>query len=369
VANQGDRQFLREFFGRLDVSQMPASPTNRFADDPVVAELGERFFFDKNLSADNTVACVSCHVTDANFADPNTVSIGIGGQVSLRRAPSAMHVGWMEFTLWDGRADSAWSQPLKAMEAPHEMGITRTEVAHYVSAVYTSAYTDAFGSLPKLPNSPFRGKPGDVEWEQMFEEDQDAINEVFVNVGKAIEAYERTLVCDNTRFDRFLDGADNLSQQEIDGAIEFVQSGCAGCHSGALLTDNEFHNIGIASDVFEDDLGREAAYELMDNDEFSSESKWSDDPAFGTAKIDRAFEEPDATGAFKTPSLRGVGQRTAFMHNGSIDRLERVLSFYRAASQGARQPGHLGQLDPFVRELEVLDDRAIIAFLRTLDCE
>jgi cytochrome c peroxidase len=111
-----------------------------------------------------------------------------------------------------------WRQPLFALENEREMNFTRAEVAHFIAQNYTSSYEAVFGSLPDLSDVPLRAHPGDAAWDALSPELQNAVDRVFVNTGKALEAYERRLVCADTRFDR---GDIQLTLAELDGAARF----------------------------------------------------------------------------------------------------------------------------------------------------
>ncbi|MEM1347570.1 MAG: cytochrome c peroxidase [Myxococcota bacterium] len=362
---------LSEHFEPLEASAMPASPTNRFADDPLAAAMGEELFFDRGLSADGSIGCVSCHNPGLGFSDARSVSVGVGGREGRRLAPGIWNVGYLAtgWTLWDGRADSLWVQPLLAIEDSNEHDFSRVEVYHYIRSEYAQTYREVFGPLPDLEDLPQRAMPGMPEWELMSEVERAGVNQVFANVGKSIEAFERTLVCADTRFDRFLRGEQELDEVERLGARAFVASGCQECHSGALFTDGGFHNIGIGSRTTVGARGREAGAQLVWPSVFNGAGPYSDDRAAGSAKLTTIQEEgPEMLGAFKTPSLRGVGQRAFFMHNGSFGSLDSVMAFYADAEDAPAQNGTRGVHDAKFLEVDVQQGVAIIAFLRTLDC-
>ena len=202
----------------LSPTDLPASPTNAVADDARASSLGRALFFDRGMSSDGTVGCVSCHDPEHGFSDPRARSIGVRGQLGDRHSMPITAAVMHPFLLWDGKADSAWSQPLKAIENPKEMDFTRVEVARRVSDSYRAEYEAVFGALPDLSQVPARAKPGSPEWAKMPEATRDDVQRVFANVGKAIEAYERKLLCADTRFDRWLRGEEQLTAAERAGA-------------------------------------------------------------------------------------------------------------------------------------------------------
>lgn len=360
----------------LSPTDLPASPTNAVADDARASSLGRALFFDRGMSSDGTVGCVSCHDPQHGFSDPRARSIGVRGQLGDRHSMPITAAVMHPFLLWDGKADSAWSQPLKAIENQKEMDFTRVEVARRVSDTYRAEYEAVFGALPDLSQVPARAKPGSPEWVKMPEATRDDVQRVFANVGKAIEAYERKLLCADTRFDRWLRGEEQLTAAERAGAAVFEQSNCARCHSGPSFSDGAFHDIGIPST----DEGRLLAAPSLHDDPFRGSGPYSDDPAAGATKLASIAQETAQRGAFRTASLRGVGQRTFFGH-ASHERTLRgfILDVYNGGGRGngngnrngnGNNGATVGTRDPLLNGVNVnggeVDD--LVAFLRTLDC-
>lgn len=368
--------------GSLTTNDLPLSPTNAYADDPEAAAFGQALFFDRRMSADEEVGCVSCHAPDRAFADPRAFSEGAFGRVGNRHAPSLLNVAFNQFQLWDGRADALWSQPIKAIEAEPEGDFTRTEVAHFITRTYADEYSALFGPLPDLDHLPARAKPGDAEWAAMSDADQDAVNRISANIGKAIEAYERKLLCVDTEFDRYMAGEGELSILAFEGARIFLNdagAGCVDCHSGPNLTDGLFHNLGL-DHPNTPDQGRAAGITALLDDPFNGVGAFSDDQTAGAAVLaNLSMGDRRDLGAFKTPGLRGVGQRDRFGHLGHETNLARWIdNVYRRGGGGPGGRGRggqgaggnfVGQLSPdFPRNLPGNSEQALAAFLRTLDC-
>jgi cytochrome c peroxidase len=350
---------------------LPPSPTNAHADDPAAAALGRKLFFDKRLSIDGTIACASCHSPDASFSDPRPFSLGVRGQAGSRHAMPVVAVALQPFTLWDGRADSVWSQPIQAIENEREMDFTRTELARVVASHYKADYEALFGALPKLEQAPKRAKPGLTTWDALTSLQQTDVGRVAANVGKAIEAYERTLLCDATRFDRWARGELSFTAAESRGAQAFVEHGCTNCHSGKAFSDGSFHNVGVPSS----DRGRVLGRAALLADPFNGLGPYSDNVAAGQAKLAQVQAEAGGEGAFRTPTLRGVGQRTFFGHAAHQQTLSGFIrDIYRRGGRGDRNGDGGGEtsgdLDPLLARVNVpereIDD--LVAFLRTLDC-
>jgi cytochrome c peroxidase len=347
----------------LTADLMPASPTNAHANDPAAVGLGRQLFFDKRMSSDGTVGCVNCHDPAHGFSDPHAFSTGVRGQLGGRHAMPVFSAAFHPFTLWDGRSDSLWSQPLKALENPKEMDFTRLDVAAFIGASYRTEYEDVFGPLPTLDGLPARGRPGDPAWDGLSHERQDDVLRVFTNVGKAIEAYERQLICAGTRFDQWSAGAISLSDQELSGARVFDREHCARCHAGPSFSDGGFHNLGVDSP----DQGRALGIPQLLSDPFNGVGAYSDDPTSGAARLATISSETNLVGAFRTPSLRGVGQRTFFGHIGQHQNLD---DFVRATYTRRRRDATVGTVDPLLDDVHVDGDEVddVVAFLHTLDC-
>lgn len=369
-----------ERLGGLTADDLPPSPTNAWADDPEAAVLGQALFFDTRMSADGEVGCVTCHDPDHAFADPEQFSMGSFARLGGRHAPSLMNVAFNEFTLWDGRSDSLWSQPIKAIEAEPEGDFTRTELAHFIAAEYSVPYAAVFGPLPDLSGLPSRARPGDAAWEGLSDSQRDAINRIAANVGKAIEAYERKLLCVDTRFDRFMLDGEPLSEREMDGARQFLGgSDCVDCHSGPNLTDDRFHNLGLDHDG-NPDYGRAEGVEALLDDPFNGVGDYSDDPAFGARRLAEVeLGRSVDVGAFKTPNLRGVAQRDRFGHLGHETNLANWIDDVydrpgggrggrgRGGNGGGNGNDFVGQLSPDFPDGGGNEDE-MAAFLRTLNC-
>jgi cytochrome c peroxidase len=350
----------------LRSDELPASPTNAHADDPAAADLGRRLFFDAGMSADGRNACARCHVPDQGFSSSLPLPLGVDDREGARHAMPVTALPFQRFLLWDGRADSLWSQPLRAIEAEAEMDFTRVEVARFIERAYRAEYEAVFGQLPALAELPDRARPGLPAWDEMSAEQRDQVNRVFANVGKAIEAYERRLTCADTRFDRWARGEFEIEGDERIGAAKFVVFGCIDCHSGPSFSDGEFHNIGIGSAGDQPDSGRAGAVEELLADPFNGAGAYSDDPVAGQALLDSIEVESGTMGAFRTAGLRGAGQRRFFGHRGHKEFLSEFID--DVYDDPHLQDGAVGELDPQARDLGVTRPGGLVSFLEMLDC-
>jgi cytochrome c peroxidase len=299
---------------RLD-AELPPSPGNRFADDEAAATLGFKLFFDSDFGTG--VGCATCHEPTFSFADRKAVSVGKG--TGTRNAPSVFNAARLSVFFWDGRADSLWSQPLFAVQNPLEMGSSLEALAARLESDPTlnPLFVAAFGGFPSA-------------------DDSDRVNEIAALYGKALEAYMRKIASGDSALDRYLDGDHTaLSDAAKKGLATFVKSGCAGCHAGSALTDQQFHDAALGGAP---DSGREGGAPILDANRFNLAGPYSDTHIVPDTS-DRAY------GAFRTPSLRNVAKTPPYGHAGDFTSLSALLT--------AHAPG--------------VDRDSLIAFLLALD--
>ncbi len=269
---------------------------------PEKVELGRQLFFDPRLSKTQEVSCASCHNPEKGYSDGESNSQGIGGKRGNRNSPSIINSAYHKFQFWDGRSKTLEEQALGPMQNPIEMGMTLEELVKRLNEVpgYRAQFQKVFGS--------------DVTAE---------------NMAKAIAAFERTIVSNNSPYDRFVAGeTTNWNPTlELGRALFFGKANCSACHSGANLTDNAFHNIGIGSQ----DAGRAAISKL----------------------------EADQ-GAFKTPTVREVARTAPYMHDGSLKTIEEVVEHY---NKGGTPNDYLDE-EIFPLKLTDAEKAALVIFMR-----
>lgn len=296
---------LKQKFARPIAIPFPAS--NPYS--PSKRALGERLFHDPSLSADGSIACVSCHDPAKGLSDGRVTAIGVPRRPLARHAPTLWNLAWAGPVFWDGRARSLEEQVAGPIVAPDEMAQPMDKLVARLNKDrdYKRAFAKVFPENPRVTED---------------------------NLKKAIATYERTLVSPQIRFDRWVAGETSaLSPQEIEGFRLFTgKAGCANCHSGWAFTDHAFYDIGLPSE----DRGRGAVLRL------------------------EAAEH-----GFKTPSLREVGRRAPYMHDGSLASLEDVVRHY--VSGIVDRP----TLAPDLRRISLAppEQEALVAFLRTLTSE
>ncbi len=363
----------------------PADPSNRVADNPQAAAFGERLFFDPRLSGNGQLSCASCHQPERYFTDGLARSQGMAS--TLRNAPTVIASAWQTWFYWDGRRDSLWSQALIPIEAADEMGASRVEAVRLLGqdANYRERYESVFGAfpaallsrVPAMRAGPFADAASQDRWHRLGRAQQQLVNQVYANLGKAIAAYERTLVPTPSRFDRYvaqlLGEAEPaptplLSRQEQLGARLFVDAGktqCLQCHNGPMLSNGGFHNIGTGNfSGARMDFGRVFGLRAVLLDEFNCLGPYSDAEPEQCSEL--RFLNRDAhvplEGAFKTPGLRNVSQTAPYFHDGRHETLMDVMQHYNKPPDQQLGPHELRALELDQQQLE-----ALVAFMQTLD--
>jgi cytochrome c peroxidase len=381
-----DERELRSILRLSPLPAPPEDPSNAYRDDAGAADFGRKLFFDTRLSAAGTMSCATCH--DPAQAWSNGQRNADTKNLFPRNVPSLRNSVYNRWFYWDGRADSAWSQALGPLENDAEMASNRLSLLHAIrtDARLASAYERIFGALPDGVDDPHRfpaqarplerqsEHPLQQAWAAMTDIDRRAANTVFVNIGKAIAAFERGIVVGETAFDRYVT---QLKQGRAAASSEFPEAAqrglkifigrgaCTLCHSGPNLSDGEFHDVGIALGAgHRVDPGRHRGVLTLLRSPFSRIGDYADaeTPNAPVRYLDAMTHQ---LGQFKTPTLRGVAQTSPYMHDGRFDTLHQVVRFYSTRA-GASPLGHpTTLLQPLNLSDAEIDD--LVAFLQTLN--
>ncbi len=354
---------------------LPVNPSNKYSDNPKAAALGEKLFFEDKFSGNQKVSCATCHRKDYFFTDNLPLSHGM--DTTPRRSMTLIGVAYNSWFFWDGRTDSLWSQALGPIENKLEHGISRTMSAYIISKYYRAEYEEIFGTLPDFMEDSFpqHARPAldDPDalkaWVLMTHEQRDEVNRVYVNMGKAIAAFVRTIIPQPAPFDRYAEqilagetitSRMALTADEAAGLHLFIgKAKCTNCHNGPMFTNGDFHNLGLPHKGKDPtDKGRAAAITQVLSNEFNCLSKYSDAKASQCLEL-RFIDTSDKkyVGAFKTPTLRSVADRPPYMHAGQFNTVRAVLEFYRSEAQnpelghGNLTDGELDQLEAFLNTL------------------
>jgi cytochrome c peroxidase len=305
-------------------------------------ELGRQLYFDTRLSADNSISCATCHDPEVGYAKGTQFGVGIKSQTGNRNSPTAYNRILSGAQFWDGRATSLEDQAIGPIANPIEMGNT-----HEVCVK----------SVAEIPG--YR-----KQFEAIF---ADGLS--IENIGKAIAAFERTLVTGPAPWDYYqqlaafekayaadIEDLDLLKEEDEELYNEYMtlkkaseehpiseaalrggelffsdKAACTTCHVGANFSDELYHNLGVGMDAETPDLGR----------------------------YEQTGEEKDK-GAFKTPTIRNISQTGPYMHDGSQKTLEEVVEWY--AKGGHPNP----YLSDKIKKLDLTEqDKAdLVAFMK-----
>jgi len=299
---------------------VPVPAANPMTDAKVA--LGHQLFFDARLSVDGSRSCYSCHMNENGNGGAEPIAVGAANRQLTRHSPVIWNVAFMPRFYWDGRSESLEAQA-KGAWGGGNMG---------VGADNLDAKAAEIGAIP-----------GYAEQFQAVFGDRVATAET---VAEAIAAYERTLICDDTRYDRYMAGDEGvLTDQELAGLGIFQGKGaCVTCHTPPGFSvqfateDGVYYNVGIGiAGVAEEevDVGRQAV---------------TDDPADWAA--------------FKVPSLRNVSRSAPYFHDGSVADLEAAVRYM--AGPGVANKN----LTPLMADRGLTDEEvgSVVAFLGSLAC-
>lgn len=294
-------------------------------------ELGQMLFFDRRLSGDGTMSCAVCHIPDQAFADGRDISGAYPTNKHWRNTPSLLNAAYLQIFFWDGRSDSLIDQARGPLEAPFEMNS---------NLVFISA------KLAEIP-----------EYHDLFQAAFDT--EVKPDlILEALAAFEQTLTINDSPFDHYLAGEKEALNEQAKAGLKifFGSGGCSQCHSGPLLSDQQYYNLGVAET---ESLRTDPQHRSTRRYQLASMGLPMQDKDPGRYRISKNTAE---MGAFRTPPLRQVAQTGPYMHNGSIKTLAEVVAFL---SKGGGEDAHK---TPLLKELHFTnrEQAALVAFLESL---
>lgn len=296
-------------------------PSNEPADNPTTparVELGRALFFDPVLSAKNDLSCATCHNPDLGFTDGLSRARGANGVTLPRNALTLWNVAFEQSFFWDGREKSLEAQVMTPLTHADEMGVSDTNaLAAKLRAIpeYVTLFDKAFGGGDKSIT---------VE-----------------NLTRALAAFERTLVTNDSPFDKYAAGnLSALTPAQRRGLTLFRSAAtrCFECHQLPTFASNTYRLTGVPDGNNPHDAGRAAAV---------------------TGAQD---------GAFRVPTLRNIALTAPYMHNGVFKTLDEVIDFY---AQGGGRAQNVANVDNFVRKfnLTAQEKQDLINFLYALTDE
>lgn len=339
---------------RLALPPVPQPLENRISHEKRV--LGKMLFWEEQLSSDHSTACGTCHITEFGGADPRITRMpgldgvlntpddvngsagvsrmdedgayvwdavfGDGRRVTRRSASVVINAAFADEVFWDGRASTTFRDPesgvvLIEMGATLESQVLEPPLDEIEMGHPGRTWDDVRARLEHVrPLALAEDLPGDVAgalsdgagYPELFERAFGDAAITPARIAMAIATYERTLVADETPWDRFITGdITAMTPEQIDGWQRFIQHNCVACHTPPLFTNNDFHSTGLRPAI--EDGGR---FEVT------------------------GLEED--TAAFKTASLRNAGLKETFQHHGIFTSLDAAVDLYIIP---ARAPEHV----------------------------
>jgi cytochrome c peroxidase len=328
---------------------VPVPPGNPITEPKRI--LGKVLFWDEQLSSDNTMSCGTCHTTrggsdlrrvrtvgpdgslnspddvfgspgvirsDANNEYLRSTAFGFAPQVTGRNSMTFLMAAYAPTNFWDGRANGTFADPLTGQTLiPNGAALENQAVGPPLSSVemahdsrdWASVSSKLQGARPMAAATNLTADMAAVinagtTYGDLFQAAFGSPTVTPARIAMAIATYERTVIPNDTPWDRFIAGNTNALTQGQRNGLQTFNAQCAVCHASnnGQFTNNTFRNIGLRPPA--EDLGRQIV----------------------TGNV-------NDRGRFKVPSLRNVGLRTSFMHNGMFATVPEVVAFY------ARAPG------------------------------
>ena len=319
-------------------------PSNRVSGNPQAIELGRRLFRDARMSPVGYIGCVTCHQPDRSFTDNKARAHGLGDLP--RNTPALANLGLQRWFGWGGASDSLWMASVRPILDHREFDSNPATVVRL------------FARDPEL----------DACYRKVFRSSPHAQPQrTLVNVGKALAAFQETLVTARTPFDDFRDA---LVRHDANAAARYPaaaqrglklfigEAGCAACHSGPGFTDAQFHAGAPPDDGApsgDADTGRLDDVRRLLANPLNLLGPYNDSP--GSARTAatlnlRAVET--LRGRLRTPGLRNVAHTAPYLHDGRVERLPDALQHQRHATHAAPLTG--AQVDDLAAFLASLSD-------------
>ena len=302
---------------------------------PELILLGEKLFFEKSLSGNNTRSCATCHVPENYFTDQLPQSPALNGHSFVKRnAPTLLYSGLQHAQFWDGRSSSLTDQITTVLQNTSEMNgnVAAIQAFAIKNTTYQPAFQAAFPTV--LPQN--RG-----------------VRQVAV----ALAAYVGNLNFFNSAFDTYLQGNEQaLTPAQVNGFNLFAgKAKCATCHfmplfNALLPPDYAITEYEVIGTTLTDDL----QHPVVD----------PDSGRFGAYPI-KFYKN-----AFKTPTVRNAAKTAPYMHNGSFKNLKTVVEFYnKGGGHGLGLANKLQTLSPEPLNLTHQEMDDIVQFMQALTDE
>lgn len=327
-------------------------PSNLASGNPEAIALGERLFFDPRLSPSGKVLCATCHAPFRAWQDGRARAFGLADVD--RNTQGLLDVRYQRWFGWDGAGDSLWAQSVRPILEPREMGGSVAQAAALVrgDAELSCRFDKVFG-IPVSAND----------------------EAVLAGIGKALAAFQETLLSGRSPFDDFRDALSRSDFSSMKKYPEAAQRGlrifigrgnCGACHVGPAFTNGEFHDTGVPFFVAGGvDPGRHGGIRKLQANPLNLLGRYNDDRSGASAvKTRQVAEEHRNFGEFKVPSLRNVANTAPYMHNGSLATLAEVVRHYSEINPDRLHSDGEALLKPL--RLSASESADLVAFLESL---
>ena len=316
--------------------EVPVPPDNPITAEKV--ELGRLLFFDDRLSGDISTSCASCHDPRLGWGDNNELSRGYPGTQHWRNSQTVINSAYLAKLFWAGESMS--------LEAQANSAITGNLAGNGDPAMIEER-------LAQIP-----------EYVRLFKEAFGVARPDYDYVLRAIATFERaeTLSSDSP-FDRYMRGERGaISEAALRGMDLFRgKAACIQCHNGPLLTDEAYHNLGVAKNpLFEEDPLRQIALRYQHYSRGVPEEGYRG--ADGDLGLYYTTKRTQDKGKFRTAPLRYLRYTAPYMHNGVFYTLEELIDFYDQG--GGEDPNK----SPLMKPLGLTDEEKLdlVDFLDSL---
>lgn len=315
----------------------PVPPDNPITD--AKAELGKMLYFDARTSGDISKSCASCHDPKLGWGDGIDLALGYPGGKHWRNGNTVINSAYLTKLFWAGSVTSLEKQANSAMTGNVSANGDPMMIEERLAQIpeYVERFKDVFGTPKPL----------------------------YDDILKAIATFERkSVISRNTPFDRYARGEQSAMSESARRGLDLFQgkANCIQCHNGLLLTDEDYHNVGVGeNEAFETDVLRQITLR------FEYFAKGVSESYYNNARWDLGLfyrtKEPRDIGKFRTPPLRELMWTTPYMHNGLFYTLEEVIDFYDRGGDDS-----IGETDPLVQPLNLTkaEKKDLLKFLESL---
>jgi cytochrome c peroxidase len=291
-------------------------------DNPMTAEkvaLGKQLYYDKRLSGDGSRSCYSCHLKENGLTDGRPLAIGAFNKTLTRSSPTLWNIGYHEAFYWDGRSPALEKQVQGAWGGGN-MGASGKDGAPDMAAICANlqaipGYAEEFQAVFGGPATPD-------------------------NVAMAVASFMRTIVSTDSAWVRFRNGDETALDDAAKRGWQIFseKAKCTNCHDGILMTDLQYHNVGIGMAAAKPDIGRAAV----------------------------SKDEKD-TGAFKTPTLLDISKSGPYFHDGSQPDLREAVKLMSTGGKANKYLDEKNLADAKNAKLTDAEIDDMMAFLKALD--